>query len=197
MTLPPLSALRAPLILLLTVLIAAVAGVVWSLQQDARARASVESQRAALAAAQARQRQGQHDARMIDAHIDAYRALVARGFIGEENRLAWIEAVQLANRESGLYGLTYTLSPRAAAPAALAAGLPLQLTRMTVKMPLLVETDLPRFLDALRARTPGVVRVERCTLTRLPDTGEALSPDPALEAECELTWHTLTTKGPA
>ncbi|MCA1926400.1 MAG: hypothetical protein LDL16_09010 [Thiobacillus sp.] len=197
MTLPPLSALRAPLILLLTVSIAAVAGVVWSLQQDARARASVESQRAALAAAQARQRQGQHDARMIDAHIDAYRALVARGFIGEENRLAWIEAVQLANRESGLYGLTYTLSPRAAAPAALAAGLPLQLTRMTVKMPLLVETDLPRFLDALRARTPGVVRVERCTLTRLLDTGEALSPDPALEAECELTWHTLTTKGPA
>ena len=195
MTLPPLAALRAPLILLLTVLIAAVAGVVWSLQLDARALASVESQRAALSAAQTRQRQGQHEARMIDTHIDAYRALVARGFIGEENRLAWIEAVQLANRETGLYGLTYTLSPRAAAPAALAAGLPLQLTRMTVKMPLLVETDLTRFLDDLRARTPGVVRVERCTLARPLGAGDVLSVEPALEAECELVWYTLTTGG--
>lgn len=191
MTLPPLAALRTPLVLLVLALLLAVAGIVWSLTLDTDARRAVETQQRALVAAQARQRQGQHEARMIETHIDAYRALVARGFIGAENRLAWIEAVQLANRETGLYGLTYTLSPRTAAPAALAAGLPLQLTRMTVKMPLLVETDLTRFLDALRARAPGIVRVERCTLARVAGAGEVPGPDPALEAECELAWYTL------
>ncbi|MCA1977828.1 MAG: hypothetical protein LDL19_01190 [Thiobacillus sp.] len=193
MTLPPMAALRGPLVLLVVVSIAAASGVLWSLQLDARARASLESQHAALAAAEARQRQGQHEARMIETHIQAYRALIARGFIGEENRLAWIEAVQLANRETGLYGLTYTLSPRAPAPATLAAGLPLQLTRMNVKMPLLVETDLTRFLDALQARSPGVVRVERCTLAQLANAATGLSTEPALEAECELVWYTLSS----
>lgn len=196
MTIPLLTLLRAPLALLLLATALAAGGVVWSLQLDARALAGVETQRAALNAALSRQRQVQREARLIEQHIDAYRALVARGFIGEENRLAWIEAAQLANRDSGLYGLTYTLSPRTAAPAPLAAGLPLQLTRMNVKMPLLVETDLTRFLEALRARAPGVVRVERCTLAR-PLGGEGLSADPALEAECELVWYTLATGAPA
>lgn len=193
MTLPPLAALRAPLILLLTVLIAAVAGVVWSLQLDARALASVESQRAALSAAQTRQRQGQHEARMIDAHIDAYRALVARGFIGEENRLAWIEAVQLANRDAGLYGLSYRLMPRAASPPSLAQGLPLGQTRMTLTFPLLVETDLPRFLDALKARASGVYHVQGCRLSRPDNTPFEAVNRPHLQAECDLLWFTVTT----
>lgn len=197
MNMPPFASLRFPLALLLATVILAVIGVVWSLRLDAAALAAVEAQRTALAAAQARQRQGQQEARMIEQHIDAYRALVARGFIGDENRLAWIEAAQLANREAGLYGLTYLLSPRTAAPASLAGGLPLQLTRMTVKMPVLVETDLTRFLDALRGRAPGVFRVERCTLARATGVGEVLSAEPALEAECELVWYTLAAGGPA
>lgn len=196
MTIPPLTLLRAPLALLLLATVLAVLGIVWSLQFVREASTRIETQRAALNAALSRQRQVQMEARLIEQHIDAYRALVARGFIGEENRLAWIEAAQLANRDSGLYGLTYALSPRTAAPAPLAAGLPLQRTRMNVKMPLLVETDLTRFLDALRARAPGVVRVERCTLAR-PLGGEGLSADPALEAECELVWYTLATGAPA
>ncbi len=195
MTPPPLTLLRGPLFLLLAAIVLAVAGIAWSLRLDTDALARVETQRTALDAALSQQRRAQHEARMIEQHIDAYRALVARGFIGEENRLAWIEAVQLANRESGLYGLTYTLSPRVAAPAAVAAGLPLQLTRMNVKMPLLVETDLPRFIDALRTRAPGVVRVEACSLAR-PLGGDTLSAEPALEAECELVWYTLVAEQP-
>lgn len=191
---PSLAALRSPLALVLVVATLASIGIGWSLSLDGDAREAVEARHAALAAAQARQRQGQHEARMIAQHLDAYQSLVARGFVGAENRLAWIEAVQLANREAGLYGLTYTLSPREAAPAARAEGLPLQQTRMTVKLPLLVETDLPRFLAAVRARAPGIVRVDRCTLTR-PLEPAVLSAQPALEAECDLVWYTLTSKG--
>lgn len=192
---PPIAALKAPLLLLLAVALIATAGVLWSRQQAAQADASLRAQQAALSAARARLQQGQTEARLIAQHLDAYRALLARGFIGAENRLAWIEAVHLANRDARLYGLTYTLSPRTAAPAALAGGLPLQQTRMTLAMPMLVETDLPRFLDALRARAPGLFRVDRCQMNRNTDDSPQAVNRPELDVECELLWFTVATDG--
>lgn len=187
--------LRSSFALLLAALVLAVIGIGWAHQFDARARLEVEYQQRALDEARARQQQGQHEARLIAQHFDTYRALVARGFVGDENRLAWIEAVQMANRDLRLYGLTYILAPRAAAPAALSGGLPLQQTRMTLKMPILIETDLPRFLDRVHATAPGVFRVDRCTLDRVVDAPSQLSADPTLEATCELIWYTLASPG--
>ena len=101
--------------------------------------------------------------------------------------------MHLANQDARLYGLTYTLSPRTAAPAALAGGLPLKQTRMVLKMPLLVETDLPRFLEALRVRAPGLFRVSSCRLARLSDAPPQPVNRPELDAECELQWFTVAT----
>jgi len=191
MTRPPIASLKSTILLLLATALLSAAGIFWSHQQDAEARADLQLQQLALNAAQARQQQDQTEARLIAQHLDAYHALIARGFVGAENRLAWIEAVHLANQEARLYGLTYTLSPRTAAPATLAGGLPLKQTRMVVKMPLLVETDLPRFLDALRARAPGLVRVSSCRLTRITDAPPQPVNRPELNVECELLWFTV------
>ena len=191
MTLPPIASLKISILLLLAALLLSAAGIFWNHKKDTQARAAVQHQQAALNAAHARQQQGQTEARLIAQHLDAYRALIARGFVGEENRLAWIEAVHLANQDARLYGLTYTLSPRAAAPPPLAGGLPLKQTRMVLKMALLVETDLPRFLDALHARAPGVFRVNRCRLARITDAPPQPINRPELDAECELLWFTV------
>ena len=195
MTRPPFASIKASMLLLLAAVSLAVVGIVWSRQQDTEARADLQRQQAALATSRAQQAQGQKEAQLIAQHLDAYRALIAQGFVGEENRLAWIEAVQLANRDTRLYGLTYTLSPRTAAPPALASGLPLKQTRMVVKMPVLVETDLPRFLDALRARAPGVFRTDRCQLSRTSDAPPQAVNHPELDAECELLWFTVVAGG--
>ena len=191
MNLPPIASLKTSILLLLAAVSISAVGVYWSHKQDTDARAALQLQQAALNAARARQQQGQTEERLIVQHLDAYQALIARGFVGEENRLAWIEAVQLANQDARLYGLSYTLSPRAAAPATLASGLPLNQTRMVVKMPLLVETDLPRFFDALNARTSGVFRVNRCRLSRVSDVPPQPVNLPELDAECELLWFTV------
>jgi len=191
MTRPPFASLKTSILLLLAASVLSAAGIFWSHQQDTAARADLQRQQAALNAAHARQAQGRTEERLIAQHLDAYHALIARGFIGEENRLAWIEAVHLANQDARLYGLTYTLSPRAAAPAALAGGLPLKQTRMVLKMPLLVETDLPRFLDALRARAPGLFRVSNCRLARITDAPPQPVNRPELDVECELLWFTV------
>jgi len=57
---------------------------------------------------------------------------------------------------------------------------------------LLVETDLPRFLDALRARAPGLFRVSSCRLARITDAPPQPINRPELDAECELRWFTVT-----
>ena len=192
MTRPPIASLKTSILLLLAASVLSAVGIFWSNQQDTEARANLQRQQTALSAAHARQQQDQTEARLIAQHLDAYHALIARGFVGEENRLAWIEAVHLANQDARLYGLTYSLSPRTAAPADLASGLPLKQTRMTVKMALLVETDLPRFIAALRARAPGLFRVSSCRLTRITDAPPQPVNRPELDAECELLWFTVT-----
>ena len=195
MTRPPIESLKTSILLLLVAGSLAAAGIFWSHKLNTEARTALQHQQAALDAAHARQRQGQTEARLIAQHIDAYHALIARGFIGEENRLAWIEAAQLANQDARLYGLTYTLSPREAAPATLASGLPLKQTRMKVNMPLLVETDLQRFFDALHARAPGIFRVSQCGLSRITDAPPQPVNRPELDAECELLWFTVAADG--
>jgi len=195
MTLPPVASLKTSILLLLATGLLSATGIFWSHKQDTEARADLQLQQTALNAAHARQQQGQMEARLIAQHLDAYRALIARGFVGEENRLAWIEAVHLANQDARLYGLTYTLSPRTPAPPALAGGLPLKQTRMLVKMPLLVETDLPRFIEALHERTPGLFRVNSCRLARTTDAPPQPVNHPELDAECELLWFTVAADG--
>ncbi len=192
---PPLASLRTPVLLLAVMTAVSAAGIFWSHQQEAEARAALQRAQTALNAARARAQQGQQEARLIAQHLDAYHALIARGFVGEESRLAWIEAVHLANQDARLYGVTYTLSPRTAAPSGLAGGLPLKQTRMTLKMPLLVETDLPRFFDALRARAPGLFRVDSCRLSRITDAPPQPVNRPELDAECESLWFTVTAEG--
>ncbi|MBU1222540.1 MAG: hypothetical protein KKA22_05220 [Gammaproteobacteria bacterium] len=191
MTRPPFPVLKLSLILVLAALLLAGVGVLWSRQQALDAQAARLQQQAALNAAQQQLDRSRQQQRLIDTHLADYQALAGRGFVGAEDRLAWIEAVQLASREVGLAGLEYRLTPRAASGPELAQGLPLGQTAMFLTMPLLVETDLPRFLAALKTRAPGVYRVHGCRLSRLGGTSFEAVNLPRLQAECELLWFTV------
>lgn len=191
MTHPPIKALKLPLLLVVSSLLLAGAGALWGRHQAALAEAAQVREQSALDLARRQLDRSRQQQQLIAAHLDDYRALAARGFVGAEDRLAWIEAAQLANRDAGLYGLSYRLLPRAAALPELAQGLPLGQTSMTLTLPLLVETDLPHYLAALKARAPGVFRVQGCHLTRLDNSAFEASGRPRLQAECELLWFTV------
>lgn len=188
---PPLAALKWPLARIAAVLLLAGTGMLWSRQQADTARQALLAAQGALDNARQTLVRSRDEKQLIATHLADYRALAARGFVGPESRLAWIEAVQLANRDAGLYGLEYRLAPRAPARAELAHGVPLGHTLMTLDLPLLVETDLSHFLDALRARAPGVVRVRGCRLSQAGAPAFDLPVRPTLRAECELLWFTV------
>lgn len=193
MTRPPFFILKLPLLMLVAALLLATGGILWGQRQAHNAEAALQQQHTALNQARQQLDRSRQQQRLIATHLGDYQALVARGFVGAEDRLAWIEAVQLANRDAGLYGLSYRLMPRAASPSSLAQGLPLGQTRMTLTFPLLVETDLPRFLDALKTRASGVYHVQGCRLSRPDNTPFEAVNRPHLQAECDLLWFTVAT----
>ena len=191
---PPVPALKLPLLLLLAVLLLAIIGIAWTQAQSRQAESALLQQQSALNAARQQLDHSRQQERLIATHLTSYQALVERGFVGTEDRLAWIEAAQHANRDAGLYGLDYRLTPRTASPATLAQGLPLGQTVMTLTLPLLLETDLSRFLDALKARAPGVFRVQGCRLSRINEAYAGAGRAPQLSAECDLLWFTVAEK---
>jgi hypothetical protein len=191
---PPFATLKLSMLLVLAALLLAGAGVWWSRSLAQDAAMAMQQQRSKLNGARQRLAHSNQQQQLIATHLADYQALVARGFVGAEDRLAWIEAAQLANREAGLYGLDYRLTPRTSSLPALARGLPLGQTVMTLTMPLLVETDLSRFLAALMARAPGVVRVQGCRLSQPIDAPFEAVNQPRLQAECELLWFTVAKK---
>ncbi|MDO9220887.1 MAG: hypothetical protein Q7T90_07650 [Thiobacillus sp.] len=192
MTRPPFPALKLPLLLTLTALLLTIGGIWWSQDLAAQAEQALQQQQSALNRSLKQLDHSRQQQQLITTHLAAYQALAARGFVGAEDRLAWIEAAQHANRDAGLYGLDYRLTPRTASPPTLAQGLPLGQTVMTLTLPLLLETDLTRFLSALKARAPGVVRVQSCRLSRVNDTFTNATRAPQLSAECELLWFTVS-----
>ena len=191
---PPLAALKLSLLLVLAALLLAGGGILWSRGQAQDAGLALQQQRSALNGARQQLDRSRQQQQLIATHLADYQALAARGFIGAEDRLAWIEAAQLANRDAGLYSLDYRLTPRAASLPALARGLPLGQTSMSLTLPLLVETDLMRFLNALKARAPGIYRVQGCRLSHPGDASFEPVNQPRLQAECELLWFTVAVE---
>lgn len=192
MTRPPFASLKVALSVVLASGLLASGAALWSRNLAGTAESTLQKENEALKSAQQRLSQSQVQQQLVATHQAAYQALAARGFIGQEHRLAWIEAAQQANQDAGLYGLDYRLAPRASSSATLAQGLPLGQTVMTLTLPLLLETDLPRFLTALKARAPGVYHVRGCRLSRLSDTAFEATHQPRLQAECELLWFTVS-----
>lgn len=188
---PPFAVLKLSLLLVLASLALALGGALWSRTQAQDAAAALQQENSALNTARQQLDRSRQQQQLIATHLPAYRALAARGFVGPEDRLAWIEAAQNANRDAGLYGLDYRLTPRTMSQPALAQGLALGQTNMTLIFPVLVETDLPRFLAALKTRAPGVVRVHGCSLSMQGAPAFEATNQPRMQAECELQWFTV------
>lgn len=194
MTRPPFAVLKYSILLVLVSLALAMGSVIWSWSQAQDAALALQQQNSALNQARQQLNHSRQQQQLIASHLADYRALAARGFVGPEDRLAWIEAVQHANRDAGLYGLSYRLAPRQASQPELAQSLALGQTSMTLIFPVLVETDVPRFLAAIKTRAPGVFKIKGCKLTMLgAQIFEAVN-KPRLQAECELLWFTVAEK---
>lgn len=120
-----------------------------------------------------------------------FEQLQARGFVGPENRLALVEAIQAIQKTRKLLPVTFSLAPQQLVvvdPMLLGAPLELHATGVSLRMEMLHEMDLVNFFQDLKTR--GFFSVKECILISL---GNVL-PDPLaprLTAECTIYWLTV------
>lgn len=132
-------------------------------------------------------------------YLPRYQSLTGRGWIVQERRLAWMEAIDAVRRQYRLFPVAYQIA--AQAPYTL-QGIPapslvdVLVSRMTVKLPLLHEGDLIDFLDGLNRASVGFFITQGCRIQRGASVpgNDAPSLQATLSAECTLDWLTLHPK---
>lgn len=120
---------------------------------------------------------------------DRFHAYQARGLIDRENRLGWLERLQVAAHELDLSSLRYALAAQGAyRPTTLEVPGAVTASEMALRMTLRHEGDLIDLLDRLRDEAHELLWTRACDLRRPAD-------GPTLEAECTLLWLTVHTGG--
>ena len=193
-----LRALRTPLVVL--VLMLALAGaLIYQIDQSlASARRELAQQQNQLREARTRLQKSGLEKDVIVRYLGSYQQLQQLGFVGDEQRLNWLEALRLSNQQAQLFGIQYQIGAQQAYPyaAELDPGqLTLHQSLMKLNFRLLHEGDLMTFLDTLAAQHAGFFAVNQCSIQRLnPDGSVRIQPN--LGAECEIAWITLKPAAP-
>jgi len=193
MNVSDLRAIRNPLIVLAVVLALGTEAIYYLNQSLATARQELSRQNTQMREARTRLQKSGDEKQVIVRYLGDYQRLQKIGFVGDEQRLNWVEGLRLSNQQAQLFGINYQIS--AQQPYAYAAELdPGQLTvhqsEMKLNFNLLHEGDLMRFLDTLARQGAGFFSVKECRLDRL-SSGGSVRFQPNVRAECSLDWITL------
>jgi hypothetical protein len=196
-----LQALRAPLLLLLIVLVAGAGAIYYTDRLKSGARQQLVQQQNQLKEARTRLQKSGDEKEIIVKYLDEFRQLERAGFVGEEQRINWLDGLRVANLRADLFGVDYQIGTQA--PYAYAASfdpgpITLHQSVMRLRFRLLHEADLMRFLNALAAQGGGFFTVDQCSLRRI-DTRGVIRYQPNINADCDLSWVTakVTPAAPA
>ncbi|MCI3951237.1 MAG: hypothetical protein K0R53_734 [Burkholderiales bacterium] len=192
-----LKTLQVPAIVLIVVALAAVASVYYTDRLLAVARQQLAQQETLLKEARNRLYQSGEERELIARYLDRYVQLQRIGFVGDEQRINWLDGLRVANQRAELFGVDYQISEQRAYAYASdfnPGQLALHQSTMKLRFGLLHEADLMRFFNTLVQTGAGVFQIDQCTLRRTETTG-AIRFQPNLSAECELSW--ITARPPA
>jgi hypothetical protein len=185
-------ALRTPLLVLLAVLVAGAGAIFYTDRLLTSERQQLLQQQGQLKQAHVRLQKSGDERDIIVLYLDRYRQLERTGFVGEEQRINWLDGLRLANQQADLFGVDYQIGTQKAYPFAAEFNpgqIELNQSLMQLRFRLLHEGDLLRFFDALARQNAGIFTVDQCLLRRI-DTRGVIRYQPNVNAECELSWIT-------
>jgi hypothetical protein len=190
MNTPDFQALKTPLIVLLVVAAAAIAVPYYTNLQVQEAKRALAQQQTQMRDARTRLQKSGEEKDIIVRYLEAYQSLQRVGFIGDEQRINWLDGLRVANQQTQLFGVDYQIGAQQPYPYAseLNPGqLALYQSVMKINLRLLHEED---FLGALAKQGAGMFSVSQCLMERV-DTGGSIRYQPNLRAECDLAWITM------
>ncbi len=186
--------LRLSLVIFVLFCLGGAALVLFSLEQQQQARRLLATAQGHNAQAQARLKQVREEESEIKLKAALFSNLAARGVIGEEQRLDWVELLRDIRNNRRLLDIQYEFSPQQ--PLGNGQGpWSFQVSSMRLQLQLLHEEDLLNVLADLRNTAKALVLVRSCEVSRQPHPpGESQGLHANLKAQCLLDWITL--RGP-
>lgn len=173
-------------------------GSVWTTQQ--LKKSGEKASREAIAAhkdMQAKLARASEEQQELRDKIDRFQALKARGYIGPEQRLDWIEAIARIKAARRILKLEYEFAPQRLVDSTLlpggasAGGFEIMSSQMQLRLELLHEGELLAFLAELRDTVQALVKVRSCTIERTASGNAGRGNLAQLKADCTLDWITL------
>ncbi|WP_373991968.1 hypothetical protein [Duganella sp. BuS-21] len=187
------SLIRPAVLTLVAALTVAITGVLLSQSKMRDAIDLAEHAQRNRDAAYSRYAQVDNEKRDIRNFQQRFVALRQRGLIGDERRLAWLDAIRQTQEQLKLPPLSYEIEPQQVvtleAPLDLGE-FQLRGSRMHLHMELLHELDLFNFFVNLRDNS--YFAVQDCSIKRLGVVAGTPGAS-TLGADCTLNWITLNT----
>ena len=183
--------LRTPLAWALAMLVLASITGIYSyreLQQATQARQAAEQARQQV---EQRLRQVRTEEEDIKSRTQTYQTLQQAGITGDERRLEWTEQLHALQQTLRIPGMNYEFGAQSALEKVDGVTWAWFASPMQLKLRLLHEEDLLRFLGRLQREARAMIVIRGCRLAPIAGTtapGEAAA---LLIADCELQWITL------
>jgi hypothetical protein len=117
--------------------------------------------------------------------------LQARGVIGEEQRLDWVELLKDIQDKRRLIGVEFEIAPQRALDSGAVSSFSFYASTMKMQFKPLHEEDVIRLLGDLRSQAKALIQVRSCNVSRLPrgsvEPGGSVA---QLQADCQIDWVT-------
>lgn len=192
-----LNKLKQPLIFLVAVLVLSALLVFYAFQFCETQRQATQMQENLLSRARAQLQQYDEEKNLRATFLPRYQTLIDNGFIGEERRQVWIDALIDIQKKHHLFEIQYEIGRLAPANASflpMAAPYTLYQSDMKLTFALLHEGDLLTLTQALKEKNLSPYIIKGCEMSEIQneaDTTDYRAQTPALTATCEISWYTL------
>lgn len=185
--------LRNPLVFLVLVLIAISALIIYTQQQKSMAEQALQTQTNQLNQARQRYLASGQEKDTISQYLPKYQTLLQQGFVGEEHRIEWVDALRKIHGREKLFNINYSIGAQEEyQPNFISNAGSIKLYRSVMKLELsmLHEGDLLTLIDDLRQQQGAPFMVRQCEITRQNAViGNSFAPN--MHADCELDWVTI------
>lgn len=186
--------IRLPLALFGTALLLALALVLLAVWQQNKAEQQRQQARQRLEQLQAEAGSMQQDRQDYERYSGPFRDLRARGIIGDEDRLQWIEVLTNIRRQYPQMQLKYRIEPQLPADfiAEAPQGMRVMASRMHLTFLAAHEGQLLMLLQTLDKDARGMHLLRQCHIQRSKlERGQTEWVAPPLESKCVIEWLTV------
>lgn len=193
-----LKAVKGPLAGLALVALAAAGAVYYGDVFVKQAHEQLQQSQGKLKEARTRLQKSGDEKELIVRYLGSYQQLQRIGFVGEEQRINWLDGLRVSNQQVDLFGVEYQISAQRPYPHATdfnPGQLVLSESHMKLRFRALHEEDPMRFFNALARLGAGVFTIDQCVLRRL-DTAGVIRYQPNVLADCDLSWITVKVGAP-